>query len=99
MVRIYVKTTVRGYGRQHQLLHAALPAAWQTGDKCAICGRAMWNRWLLDAKTGRRVSAMDLAHDYEHPGAYLGLSHRSCNRAEANIRRQQAKGWLQPRRW
>jgi hypothetical protein len=98
MARIYANTTPRGYGRPHQLLRAALLAAWQSGDKCTICGQPIWSLTAVSRRTGQQVPAVHLAHDHQN-GGYLGLAHRRCNIGESSDRRLKAKGWLLPRRW
>jgi hypothetical protein len=99
MARIHANTTLRGYDRPHQVLRAALLAAWRPGDKGAICGLPIWSLQMISRRTGRQVPTVHLAHDHEHPGAYLGLAHRRCNIGESNDRRLKAAGRLPPRRW
>lgn len=65
-------TTQRGYGSEHRKARAAAVEVFRPGDACARCGEPM-----LDP-----VEMLDLDHTDDRAG-YLGLSHRSCNRATA----------------
>lgn len=62
----------RGYGSQHRAKRAALLAAMQDGDPCALCGQAM-----------SRGDSIDLAHSADRTG-YKGLAHARCNRGHVN---------------
>lgn len=70
--RVYktkTKSTERGYGWEHQKARQRYLAEMQEGDPCARCGEPM-----------SVTEPLDLDHNPDRTG-YLGLSHRSCNRA------------------
>lgn len=90
-------TTQRGYGWQHIKAVRAARAAWRPGDLCAICGQPMWTLWTQDQR-GRRVCALDLGHTIDRT-AYIGLTHRYCNRAEGRSRQNRTSHWSRTRNW
>lgn len=63
------KTTERGYGSHHQRLRRYLLSVLIEGSPCARCGQPM-----------SKDQPLDLDHSDDRT-AYLGLSHRHCNRA------------------
>lgn len=74
------RTAARGYGGAHQALRRALaPVVAAGGVACSRCGRLIeqWQSWDLDHRDDRM--------------GYLGPSHASCNRGEANRRRRRAR--------
>jgi hypothetical protein len=82
MARPRVKTSLRGYGRHHQVLRAQVAPAVAAGTvKCARCGKPI-----------RPGEPWDLDHDDTNRKRYLGPSHRKCNRATSG-RRHQSRVW------
>lgn len=94
MATVKAKTAARGYGASHQAERERRLAAYRPGDLCAHCGRPItW--WPL--KVARQL--IDLPHTTDRSGYLPGLAHRSCNRGEANRRRNVVRTWQQSRLW
>lgn len=102
-------TAERGYGWSHVKIQRGAIAQWKPGDLCTRCGQPMWHRWMLDRygnvmrdRTGRRVSAIHLAHTPDRSG-YEGLQHAHCNTSEGasrgNRQRGIARAWASARQW
>lgn len=65
-------STARGYGAAHQKARIEALAEFRPGDPCVRCEKPVYDP----------PEMLDLDHTDDRSG-YLGLSHRSCNRATA----------------
>jgi hypothetical protein len=77
------KTSVRGYGAQHQRLRRQLKKLVDAGGaRCWRCGKPIvaGEHW-------------DLGHDDHDRSKYRGPEHLRCNRATASRRRRQSREW------
>ena len=63
-------TSARGYGTQHQRARREALLLFKPGQRCVRCDQPMWT-----------AENLDLDHDDDDRSRYLGLAHRSCNRA------------------
>jgi hypothetical protein len=72
------------YDAEHWRVRKLAVAAYRIGDPCAIGGEPLTvaPRWL------------DLAHDHDRPGRYLGLACRFHNRSEGASRGNRRRGPL-----